>query len=90
MLRREQLKREGKLLTGKAKAEAERLAAVREQLLKQAAEKGIELPAEGEAAEAAKPKKVSSCLLPDVCCQMPLSIWNPDLLASSPCKPRPL
>ena len=34
--RREQLKREGKLLTGKAKAEAERLARAREQLLKQA------------------------------------------------------
>ncbi len=38
--RREQLKREGKLLTGKAKAEAERLAAMRAQLLKQAEEKG--------------------------------------------------
>ena len=34
--RREQLKKEGKLLTGKAKAEAERLARVREQLLRQA------------------------------------------------------
>jgi translation initiation factor 5B len=34
--RREQLKKEGKLLTGKAKAEAERLAKAREQLLKQA------------------------------------------------------
>ena len=39
--RRAQLKREGKLLTGKAKKEAERLAAVREQFLKQA---GIEDP----------------------------------------------
>ena len=34
--RRAQLKKEGKLLTGKAKKEAERLAAVREQFLKQA------------------------------------------------------
>ena len=34
--RREQLKKEGKLLTGKAKVEAERLARVREQFLKQA------------------------------------------------------
>jgi hypothetical protein len=40
ILRREQLKKEGKLLTGKAKAEAERLAAMRAQLLKQAEEKG--------------------------------------------------
>lgn len=39
-LRREQLRKEGKLLTGKAKAEAERLAAMRAQLLKQAEEKG--------------------------------------------------
>ena len=39
--RRAQLKREGKLLTGKAKKEAERLAAVREQFLKQA---GVEAP----------------------------------------------
>lgn len=39
--RRAQLKREGKLLTGKAKKEAERLAAVREQFLKQA---GMEAP----------------------------------------------
>lgn len=39
--RRAQLKREGKLLTGKAKKEAERLAAVREQFLKQA---GLETP----------------------------------------------
>jgi hypothetical protein len=38
--RREQLKKEGKLLTGKAKAEAERLAAMRAQMLKQAEEKG--------------------------------------------------
>lgn len=38
--RREQLKKEGKLLTGKAKAEAERLAAMRAQLLRQAEEKG--------------------------------------------------
>lgn len=34
--RRDQLKREGKLLTGKAKAEAERMARAREQLLRQA------------------------------------------------------
>lgn len=40
--RRAQLKREGKLLTGKAKKEAERLAAVREQFLKQS---GMEPPA---------------------------------------------
>ena len=40
--RRAQLKREGKLLTGKAKKEAERLAAVREQFLKQA---GVDAPA---------------------------------------------
>ena len=40
--RRAQLKREGKLLTGKAKKEAERLAAVREQFLKQS---GMEAPA---------------------------------------------
>ncbi len=40
--RRAQLKREGKLLTGKAKKEAERLAAVREQFLKQS---GMETPA---------------------------------------------
>lgn len=39
--RRAQLKREGKLLTGKAKKEAERLAAVREQFLKQA---GMDAP----------------------------------------------
>lgn len=39
--RRAQLKREGKLLTGKAKKEAERLAAVREQFLKQA---GLDAP----------------------------------------------
>ena len=39
--RRAQLKREGKLLTGKAKKEAERLAAVREQFLKQA---GVDAP----------------------------------------------
>lgn len=38
--RREQLKKEGKLLTGKAKAEAERLASMRAQMLKQAEEKG--------------------------------------------------
>ena len=36
LARREQLKKEGKLLTGKAKAEAERLVRVREQLLRQA------------------------------------------------------
>ncbi len=40
--RRAQLKREGKLLTGKAKKEAERLAAIREQFLKQS---GMEAPA---------------------------------------------
>lgn len=52
--RRAQLKREGKLLTGKAKKEAERLAAVREQFLKQS---GMEAPAvEGE--EPAVKKKV--------------------------------
>jgi hypothetical protein len=34
--RRAQLKKEGKLLTGKAKAEAERLARAREQFLRQA------------------------------------------------------
>ncbi|DBA78850.1 TPA: hypothetical protein ACH3X1_008737 [Trebouxia sp. C0004] len=52
--RRAQLKREGKLLTGKAKKEAERLAAVREQFLKQS---GMETPAvEGE--EPAVKKKV--------------------------------
>ena len=39
--RRAQLKREGKLLTGKAKKEAERLAAVREQFLKQS---GMDAP----------------------------------------------
>jgi hypothetical protein len=42
--KKEQLKKEGKLLTGKAKAEAERLAALRAQLLAQAAEKGLALP----------------------------------------------
>lgn len=42
LARREQLKKEGKLLTGKAKAEAERLARVREQFLKQA---GIDVDA---------------------------------------------
>ncbi|KAL0036218.1 hypothetical protein WJX79_008552 [Trebouxia sp. C0005] len=52
--RRAQLKREGKLLTGKAKKEAERLAAVREQFLKQS---GMDTPAvEGE--ELAVKKKV--------------------------------
>lgn len=39
-LKREQLKREGKLLTGKAKEEAERRAAIAAQLLAKAAEKG--------------------------------------------------
>lgn len=34
--KKEQLKKEGKLLTGKQKEEAKRLAAVREQMLKQA------------------------------------------------------
>jgi hypothetical protein len=43
--RRAQLKREGKLLTGKAKKEAERLAAMREQLLKKA---GLEPVAPGD------------------------------------------
>lgn len=38
--RREILKKEGKLLTGKAKVEADRLAAIREQLLAKAAERG--------------------------------------------------
>ncbi len=38
--KREQLKREGKLLTGKAKEEAERRAAIAAQLLAKAAEKG--------------------------------------------------
>ena len=38
--RREQLKKDGKLLTGKAKADADRLAIMRAQLLAQAAEKG--------------------------------------------------
>ena len=38
--KREQLKKEGKLLTGKAKAEADRLAAMRAQMLSQAAQKG--------------------------------------------------
>lgn len=38
--RREQLRKEGKLLTGKAKAEADRLALVRAQMLKQAEERG--------------------------------------------------
>lgn len=38
--RREQLRKEGKLLTGKAKAEAERLALVRAQMLKKAEERG--------------------------------------------------
>jgi translation initiation factor 5B len=46
--KREQLRREGKLLTGKAKAEAERLARMREQFLRQA---GI------DPAEAMAPKK---------------------------------
>lgn len=39
-LKREQLKREGKLLTGKAKEEAERRAAMAAQLLAMAAQKG--------------------------------------------------
>jgi hypothetical protein len=38
--KREQLRKDGKLLTGKAKAEAERLAAMRAQMMAQAAEKG--------------------------------------------------
>ena len=57
--RKEQLRREGKLLTGKAKEQAERLAAMRERLLQQAAEKGIDLTQEEAEAEAEKkPKKV--------------------------------
>lgn len=54
--RRAQLKREGKLLTGKAKKEAERLAAVREQILKQA---GLDAP-NGER----QPLLAMSCGLP--------------------------
>ncbi|KAL3150312.1 hypothetical protein ABBQ32_000160 [Trebouxia sp. C0010 RCD-2024] len=53
--RRAQLKREGKLLTGKAKKEAERLAAVREQFLKQA---GIDAPGAEEEDKPAAKKKV--------------------------------
>eukprot|EP00955_Chlamydomonas_euryale_P006429 68069-Chlamydomonas_euryale.AAC.1 len=53
--KREQLRKEGKLLTGKAKVEAERLAAVRAKLLADAEAKGIVLDADVEAES--KPKK---------------------------------
>ena len=57
--RRAQLKKEGKLLTGKAKAEAERLARAREAFLRQA---GLDPDAVGERAPAP----------PAVCAQCPL------------------
>lgn len=51
--KKEQLKREGKLLTGKAKEQAQRMAAMREALLKKAQETGMPLPlaADGEEGE---------------------------------------
>jgi hypothetical protein len=54
--KKEQLKKEGKLLTGKQKEEARRLAAVREQMLKQA---GVKIDEGDEAAP--KKQKVSYC-----------------------------
>eukprot|EP00798_Chlamydomonas_sp_ICE-L_P031196 gene31196-6343_t len=59
--RRDQLKKEGKLLTGKAKVEADKLAVMRAQLLAQAVDKGLNLdtaPSGDVDAADKKPKKV--------------------------------